>query len=84
MKSIAYKTKGTCSRQINVTVDDNDVIQSVEIIGGCEGNTHGIMSLVTGMKAKDVYSRLVGIKCGTKGTSCPDQLACALEQLYKE
>jgi uncharacterized protein (TIGR03905 family) len=81
MKHIEYQTVGTCSRQINVDVDDNNIIQSVEFIGGCEGNTHGIMKLVKGMDATMVKDKLKGILCGSKGTSCPDQLARALETL---
>lgn len=81
MKHIDYQTVGTCSRQINIDVDDNNIIQNVEFIGGCDGNTHGIMKLVKGMDANIVKSKLKGILCGNKSTSCPDQLACALEIL---
>lgn len=74
-----YKTRGTCSQLINLELD-GDVIKSVEFIGGCDGNLQGISKLVTGMKAEDAISRLEGIQCGFKPTSCPDQLAKALRQ----
>jgi uncharacterized protein (TIGR03905 family) len=78
-KNIEYKTKGTCSRQINVQITDG-VIDSVEFIGGCNGNTKGIAQLVKGMKAEDVIARVKGTDCRGRGTSCPDQLALALEE----
>lgn len=81
MKHIQYHTQGTCSQLIDVTVDDNDVIQQVYFVGGCNGNLQGICRLVTGQKVDDVIDRLDGIRCGTKRTSCPDQLCRALEEL---
>ncbi len=81
MKHIQYQTQGTCSQLIDVTVDDNDVIQQVYFVGGCNGNLQGICRLVTGQKVDDVINRLDGIRCGTKRTSCPDQLCRALEEL---
>ena len=78
-----YKTKGTCSTEINVELD-NGVIQHVEFTNGCNGNLKGVSALVTGMKAEDAISKLRGIKCGFKNTSCPDQLSYALEQALKE
>jgi len=78
-----YKTKGTCSSQITVDLD-GDIIKSVEIVGGCNGNAKGICSLVQGMNADDVIARCKGIKCGFKPTSCPDQLALALIQAKKQ
>ena len=66
---------------IDVTADDNDVIQDVAFLGGCDGNLQGICRLVKGQKIDDVISRLDGIQCGGKPTSCPDQLCRALEQL---
>ncbi len=77
-KIIRYKTKGTCSREIEIELD-GDIVESVRFIGGCDGNTNGISSLVAGMKADDVIKRLEGIRCGFKPTSCPDQLANALK-----
>ena len=76
-----YKTFGTCSRAIEFDID-GDVVKEVRFIGGCHGNTQGIAKLVTGMKVDDVISKLRGVDCGGKGTSCPDQLARALER-YK-
>lgn len=76
-----YKTSGTCSQLIDFEVED-DVIKSVAFTGGCNGNLKGISALVSGMKVDDAISKLKGIKCGMKNTSCPDQLARALEQ-YK-
>ena len=78
-----YKTKGVCSRSIEIEVD-GDTIQSVKINGGCNGNTKGISSLVKGMKVDDVISRLKGTDCGGRGTSCPDQLARALEAMKEQ
>ena len=76
---MTYKTFGTCSRAINFEIQDN-TIQSVEFVGGCAGNTQGIASLVVGMNVHDAISRMEGITCGFKPTSCPDQLAKALKQ----
>ena len=81
MKHIQYQTQGTCSQLIDVTVDDDNVIQQVYFVGGCNGNLQGISRLVTGQKVDDVIKRLNGIRCGAKPTSCPDQLCRALEKL---
>ena len=81
MKHIQYQTQGTCSVLIDVTADDNDVIQNVMFLGGCDGNLQGICRLVKGQKIDDVIAKLDGISCGGKPTSCPDQLCRALEQL---
>ncbi len=80
LKSIQYRTQGTCSALINVVVD-GDIIYDVEFIGGCSGNLQGIRELVKGMHIDDVISKLKGIKCGSKQTSCPDQLAMCLMEL---
>ena len=80
-KHVQYETHGTCSRLIDVTADENDVIQQVFFLGGCNGNLQGVSQLVRGQKIDDVIKRIDGIRCGTKGTSCPDQLCRALEQL---
>lgn len=82
-KHIEYKTRGTCSRQVIVEVEDG-VVTDCSFIGGCAGNTAGVASLVKGMKVDEAISRLKGIKCGFKSTSCPDQLALALEEAIKE
>jgi uncharacterized protein (TIGR03905 family) len=78
-QTINYKTQGVCSRQINLVVEDG-VITEAAFVGGCHGNTQGVAALVIGMEAKEAIRRLRGIKCGFKPTSCPDQLAQALEQ----
>ncbi|MEZ3433521.1 MAG: TIGR03905 family TSCPD domain-containing protein [Lachnospiraceae bacterium] len=70
---------GVCSRAIHVELD-GDTIKNVEFVGGCNGNTQGIASLVRGMKVDDAISRMEGITCGYKSTSCPDQLAKALKK----
>ena len=73
-----FKTKGTCAQMISFDVE-NDKLSNVQFYGGCNGNLKGIGSLVEGMNIDDVISRLEGIKCGMKQTSCPDQLAAALK-----
>ncbi len=75
---MVYKTKGVCSQQIKFDVEDGKV-KNVEFYGGCHGNLQGIGKLVEGMDVNEVISRLEGIKCGFKSTSCPDQLAQALK-----
>lgn len=82
-KHIEYKTKGTCSRAVIVDVEDG-VITDCAFVGGCSGNTQGVASLVIGMKAEDAVAKIKGIKCGMKSTSCPDQLALAIEQAINE
>lgn len=77
---ITYTPIGVCSKQIDIEVDDNGIIQSVEFIGGCNGNLKGIGALVKGMTVEDVIAKLENIKCGYKSTSCPDQLAKALKE----
>ena len=74
-----YKTKGTCSQKIFITIEDGK-IESVEFLGGCNGNLKGISSLVQGMEIDEVFKRLEGTTCGMKSTSCPDQLATALKE----
>ena len=73
-----FRPSGVCSKLIKVDVD-GDVVKNVEFVGGCAGNTQGVASLVAGMNVHDAISRLEGIKCGFKSTSCPDQLAKALK-----
>ena len=77
-----YKTQGTCSTAINFEVKDG-IIESVQFVGGCNGNTKGISALVQGMPVEEAIKRLKGITCGFKPTSCPDQLARALESMQK-
>lgn len=75
-----YKTSGVCSTEIHVDVE-NDIIKSVEFVRGCPGNLFGISSLVKGMNIDEAISKLEGIKCRDKSTSCPDQLANALKEI---
>lgn len=77
-----YKTQGVCSREIQFDVVDNKVT-NVQFVGGCSGNTQGVAALVEGMDIDEAIKRLKGIKCGPRPTSCPDQLATALQQ-YKD
>ena len=76
---IEYKTNGVCSRMIIVDTEDG-VITDCKFVGGCAGNTQGVAALVVGMKVEEAIGRIKGIKCGFKPTSCPDQLANALEE----
>lgn len=77
-----YQTKGTCSRSILFDIEDGKV-KNVEFIGGCNGNLKGIGALVDGLEVDEVISKIEGIHCGMKETSCPDQLAQALKQAKK-
>ena len=77
--NVVYKTTGTCSKQIHFSID-NGVVHDVKFDGGCNGNLQGIGRLVEGMRVEDVITRLKGISCNGRPTSCPDQLAQALEQ----
>ena len=74
-----YNNKGTCSVRTVVELNDDHTIKSVQVLGGCDGNLKGIGSLVEGMDVEEVIARVDGIRCGSKGTSCPDQLAQALK-----
>ena len=80
---INYTPRGVCSRQMTVEAE-NGVITDVQVIGGCDGNLKGIMSLLKGMEVDQAISRMEGIRCGMKSTSCPDQLAAALKCLKQE
>ena len=84
LRRIEYRTCGTCCKQIDVEVDGDNRVAAVCFHGGCHGNTQGIARLVVGMDADDVQHRLAGVICGNKGTSCPDQLAKALQALKQE
>ena len=80
----SYNTVGTCAQKIIIDIDENEIIKDVQFLGGCNGNLQGISSLVRGMNIDDAISKLKGIKCGMKSTSCPDQLAKALEAYKQE
>ena len=75
--TITYTPRGVCSQAFRIEVED-DVIRSVQVVGGCSGNLQGLSALLRGMRVEDAIQRLDGIRCGTKPTSCPDQLAQAL------
>ena len=79
METITYLPKGVCSKHMEIDLE-NGVITEVRIQGGCNGNLKGIGALVEGMNVQDVISRVEGIQCGMKSTSCPDQLAQALKE----
>ncbi|MBE6970702.1 MAG: TIGR03905 family TSCPD domain-containing protein [Ruminococcaceae bacterium] len=74
-----YRPKGVCSQMMKIELEDG-VIKDVQVLGGCNGNLQGISALVRGMRAEEAIERMKGIRCGFKNTSCPDQLAVALEQ----
>ncbi len=79
IKTITYTPKGVCSRQMEIDLE-NDIIKEVRVLGGCSGNLQGVSSLLVGMTRDEAIRRMEGIRCGSKPTSCPDQLACALKQ----
>ena len=83
METLTFTPEGVCSRQM-IIEHENGIIVSARVIGGCHGNLQGICSLIKGMKVEDVISRLEGIKCGYKPTSCPDQMAKGLKQLVNK
>ena len=74
-----FRPRGVCSQEMQVEVDDQGIIRDMRVLGGCSGNLQGISALVKGMPAEEAIKRLKGIRCGFKDTSCPDQLAHALE-----
>ncbi len=79
---VTYKTSGVCAKEINFKIE-NGKLRDVSFLGGCDGNLKGISKLVEGMEATDVISRLTGVRCGSRKTSCPDQLANALKQIVE-
>ena len=79
----SYRPRGVCSQRMDIEVEDGR-IRSVQVIGGCDGNLQGISRLVAGMDVDEAISRLEGIRCGYKPTSCPDQLAQALKACKAE
>ncbi len=76
---MSYKPKGVCSQRMDIEIEDGKIV-SVAVAGGCDGNLQGVSSLLRGMDVDEAISRLEGIRCGRKQTSCPDQLAQALKQ----
>ena len=81
MKHFEYTTCGTCSRLITIDVDADGIIRNLYFEGGCNGNLKGICALAIGKSATEIKQTLKGITCGSKQTSCPDQLATALQQM---
>lgn len=84
MKTTDFKTKGTCSRNIHVEIDDDNIIRNIIFDGGCNGNTKGVAKLAIGRPAKEVADLLRNTMCGTRGTSCPDQLSKAIDAMLLE
>lgn len=78
---VYYKTENTCAKEIGIEFDENGIITKIEFRGGCDGNTQGLQNLLLGMTKDEVIKRLEGIKCGGRGTSCPDQLARILKAI---
>ena len=80
----SFRPKGVCSREMQIEINEQGIIEQMQVIGGCSGNLQGISALVKGMSAQEASERLKGICCGFKNTSCPDQLARGLEQILAE
>ena len=78
-----YKTRGTCAREISFELEDG-IVKNVSFFGGCNGNLKGIAALIEGRKAEEIIPLIKGTKCGFKPTSCPDQLALALQEALNE
>ena len=84
LKSYKHINKGTCSASVTITYDaDSHIINNVSFEYGCSGNTKGVAKLCEGRKLEDIHDILKGVKCGNKLTSCPDQLALAIEDILK-
>ena len=79
-----FRPKGTCSKEMQVEMNEQGIIENLTVIAGCNGNLQGIGALVKGMPAQEVIERLKGIRCGMRSTSCPDQLAQGLEAILAE
>lgn len=80
-RNITYKPAGVCASRISIMVDENDIVTSIEFVGGCDGNHKGLVSMCIGRPAAEVREKLAGITCGFRSTSCPDQLAKAIGKL---
>ena len=80
MMTYQRKNRGVCSLSTTVSLTEDGIIENVEVLGGCNGNLKGICQLLKGMKAQDAIARIKGTTCGSKPTSCPDQIAQALEE----
>lgn len=77
MEHITYIPRGVCARKIELDVEDGHIV-TAHIVGGCAGNSQGVAALLAGMSVEEAITRLQGIRCGFKSTSCPDQIAQAL------
>jgi uncharacterized protein (TIGR03905 family) len=77
---IERNNRGVCSRSVSFNIDDNHIVTEISFNGGCNGNLKGISALCEGLKAEEIIKRVKGVRCGFKSTSCPDQLAEALEE----
>ena len=80
----SFRPQGVCSKEMHVDVNEQGVIESLQVVGGCNGNLQGISALVKGMTAQEAIARLKGIHCGPRSTSCPDQLAQGLTKILEE
>lgn len=80
-KTYEFQPQGVCSKLMHITINEDNIVEDLQVLGGCHGNLQGVAALVRGMKVEEVVARLEGIKCGMKETSCPDQLAQALKSL---
>lgn len=78
--TFSSQNHGVCSKETHIELDDNGVIRNIEVVGGCNGNLKGLCSLLKGMTAQDAIERMSGLTCGARSTSCPDQVAKALQQ----
>lgn len=83
-KSFEFPNVGTCSKLTKIVLNEDHTIESVEVVGGCNGNLKGICSIVRGMKAEQVIERFENVKCGFRSTSCPDQIAKNLKKALAE
>ena len=83
-KSFEFPNVGTCSKLTKIVLNEDHTIESVEVVGGCNGNLKGICSIVRGMKAEQVIERFEGVKCGFRNTSCPDQIAKNLKKALEQ
>lgn len=84
MRQIDFTPSGICARKISIVLDDQNRIQDLSFVGGCDGNHKGLTALIKGMPAEEAVERLSGITCGYKKSSCPDQVAVALRQALSE
>ena len=80
----SFRPRGVCAQEMRVDVDEQGIVRDLQVLGGCSGNLQGISALVKGMPAQEAITRLKGIRCGFKNTSCPDQLAQGLEQILEK